>query len=493
MADSTTNIWIKLARSLKGLLGDDGAGAKAPAAGQPRPQAGEDRALHTVASQLEQMLARDPGLKAKLQIISLAEFHDWAGDKWPRLAAKVAMIVDQVIRHHLGRDNPFCQETEDSWVLAFPKLEGDAARQRTLVIVEELGRRLFGDVAPGAQRPMAVAAEVLVADAVSGEGALDLRMVRSAIEESRAFVPATVADSSNRWQSMGVAGLSAKEEAVWEVMEPTSGGGLRPPAFDPDMIGALPPGASLSLLWRPTWVASGEAISAYGARILRRDRDGADAMEGCRAYPPGDLKTALELDRFVVATAVRDIIAQSRQPASAGAAQPSVIVPLSWTSLASDQRGQVVVPFSDLAQDTRNSRLVVEIFGIPDGTTTPELEAVVSFVRSLCKAVLVRTRISARRSSLAAEIGVAMVGLDLSELRPDQRMEDDDLLAALHSVQEASVKDGIGCYLWSARHRRVVGDLVNTGFDMVNGPGLMKDIGRPAIVVPAPRTRFLAA
>ena len=50
---------------------------------------------------------------------------------------------------------------------------------------------------------------------------------------------------------------------------------------------------------------------------------------------------------------------------------------------------------------------------------------------------------------------------------------------------------GARCYLWGARRRRVVGGVVRNGFEMVNGPGLMRDVGAPAGVVSAPRRRFL--
>ncbi len=492
MAGSSSSIWLRLAQSLRTIWDEDDAAhpAKTTKAGSRSDKPKRAFSVESAADRLQQMLQRDPRLKAKLHIVSLVEFRDWVGDKWPRLAGKVALIVEQVIRRHVGQGNPFCQDGEDRWVIAFPELSPEEARERTLAVVEDLGRRLFGEQSGEGQRSMAVATEVSVADAVSAEGVLDVIHVDAAIRESRAFVSSgVVADSVNQWKPMERTEQSRREEPAWEVME---GQSAKAPAFDPDMAVPLPPAARLSLVWRPTWVASGEAISAYGARVIRIDHEGAEALEGCRAYPPGDVAAALRLDRFVTSSAVRDIVAAMRS-GDADRNQASVIIPLSWASLSSDQRGSVVIPFSELPQETRNTRLVVEVFGIPDGTTTPELESVVSFVRSLCREVLVRTRMSAKRSSLAAEIGVSMVGLDLSELRPDERMDDERLLETLSRVQEATAKDGIGCYLWSARHRRVVGGVVQSGFEMVNGPGLMKDIGRPAIVMPAPRARFIAA
>ena len=494
MGASSTSIWLRLAQSLRSIWDDEEisrtGNRSVTAPGQDdRPR--RAFSMETVASRLEQMLQRDPSLRAKLHVISLVEFRDWVGDKWPRLATKVGIIVEQVIRRHAGVGNPFCPDGEDRWIIAFPDLTADEARRRSQAIVEDLGRHLFGDQSGESQRPMAVAVEVFVEDAVSEDGELNSGRVGAAIEENRAFVsPPMVSESINRWKPVERSGQGQREEPVWEVIDgPKSNKGL---AFDPDVVAPLPSECRLSLVWRPTWVASGEAISAYGARVIRQDREGDEPMEGCRAYSAEDMKGALRLDRFVASMAVRDILAAARG-GDAAANQASVIVPFSWASLASDQRGSVVVPFSDLTQQIRNTRLVVEIFGVPDGTTTPELESVVSYVHSLCREVLVRTRMAAHRSSLAAEIGVSMVGLDLSELRPDERMDDEHLLETLGRVQEATARDGIGCYLWSARHRKVVGGVVQSGFDMVNGPGLMKDIGRPAIVLPAPRARFMAA
>ena len=493
MGASSTSIWLRLAQSLRSIWDEEEAARVTGSSAKASDQGNRPRRTFSVenaASRLEQLLQRDPSLRAKLHVISLVEFRDWVGDKWPRLSTKVGIIVEQVIRRHVGAGNPFCQDGEDRWVIAFPDLAPEEARRRSQAVVEDLGHHLFGDQSGDGQRAMAVAVEVFVEDAVSEDGELNGLRVTAAIEENRAFVASTmVSESINQWKPVERSAQSQREEPVWEVIDAPKS--AKASSFDPDVMAPLPSDSRLSLVWRPTWVASGEAISAYGARVIRQDHEGDEPLEGCRAYSADDVKGALRLDRFVASMAVRDILASARSGGEAN--QSSVIVPLSWSSLSSDQRGSVVVPFSELTQDIRNMRLVVEIFGIPDGTSTPELEAVVSYVRSLCREVLVRTRMSARRSSLAAEIGVSMVGLDLAELRPDERMDDEHLLETLGRVQEATARDGIGCYLWSARHRKVVGGVVQGGFEMVNGPGLMKDIGRPAIVLPAPRARFMAA
>jgi len=497
MAGSNSTLWLKLAQSIK-TLWDDGPlpePVKAVASGRRPPSRGP---VADTAQWLERLMLRDPTIRAKLHILSLVEFRESVGDKWPRLTDKVAIIVEQAIGRRIGRGNAFCRDAEDTWILAFPELSPDEARRNTLAIVHDIGHTLYGQQGGEPGGSVALAAEVPAGELVAEDGQVNGLRLRSAVDEARAIVsdpwddeggesdwlPPDDDDPMGQWTSLDRSGRNRRDPTAWEVMEP---GAAKPAVFDPYLIGPMPAGSHLSLMWRPTWVAAG-----YGARVVRQDGEGEKTVEGCRAYPMGDVPTALALDRFVVASAVRDILATARA-AGPGTAQVSVILPLSWDSLASDQRGSVVIPLSNLTQETRNSQLVIEIFNIPDGTSTPELEAVVSYVGTLCREVLVRTRITARRSSLAGEIGVSMVGLDLSELRPDQRMDDDDLLAVLDRVREATIRDGIGCYLWGARHRRVVGGLVQGGFEMVNGPGLMKDIGRPAMVLPAPRSRFTPA
>lgn len=505
MSASKDNIWVKLAQSLKILWDDERPAAASPAAGKvPRPTARSS--VDSAAEWLERMMARDPAIKAKLHVVSLVEYRESVGDKWARLADKVAIIVEQVVRRNIGKGNTFCRDGEDCWILAFPELTPDEARRRTMTVVEELGRFLYGHQNQGGpDRPVALAAEIPVAEAVGEDGELVELRIACAVAEARSYVssrglpylPATdtlpgsgAGDPLDGWAALDRGDDARRDTTRWETIEGT--GVKRPAAYlDPSIVGPIPAGASLSLLWRPTWVAMGEAISAYGARVVRRDRQDDEPLEGCRAYPDDDVATALTLDRFVVNSAVRDIRNAARN-AEEGAPQPSVILPLSWQSLSSDQRQSVVFALSDLTQEIRNTRLVIEIFHIPDGTTTPELEAVVSFVGGLCREVLVRTRLSAKRSSVAAEIGVSMVGLDLSEFRPEDKMDDERLLAVLARIQQETARDGIGCYLWSARRRKVIGGLVQGGFEMVNGPGLMKDIGRPAMVLPAPRARFAA-
>lgn len=273
-----------------------------------------------------------------------------------------------------------------------------------------------------------------------------------------------------------------RPEAEWEPI-------LRQHASaDPDEpwkgVGPIPSEAKLSLLWRPTWVAESQAIAAYCARVARVDHPGDPPLEGSMAYPDGDPVTAETIDRFVSAAAVRDLM---RSGPDGGCA----IIPLTWASLVGEHRAELAFPFADMSADMRRQRLKVEICRIPDHATAEEARVVVGGLRHLCGEVLLRLRLSSPLLRQVDELGEAKVGLDLSELRSDQRMADDRLLDVLDLLQVSTDRAGLGCYVWSARRRKVVGGVVGGGFHMVNGPGLMRDVAHPAMVVPAPRDRFV--
>lgn len=434
---------------------------------------------------VQDMLAADSGLGTRLHIISLADFREAVGAKWSRLADKVAMIADTLIRRHIGSGNVYSHEGDDTILLLFPTLPRDEARRRVATITRELGRHLLGDGVVGGERPLALMANVALSEVADGAGGVDGAAVRRAVRDAEAFVPhlavASAGSAEARWEPIEVVRSAGRGEPAWQPIR-QGRAASRDEAWNG--IGPMPPGALLSLLWRPTWVAKGEAISAYTARVVRVDREGEEPLEGGLAYPEADAGTALVLDRFVVGTAVRQL--------RAGINNASVIIPLSWSSLVSEDRMAVIAPFADLAAATRAARVRVEVFHIPDEVSAAEMETVVAAVRSLGCEALLRIRLSSTHGFDAAA-GAAMVGLDLSELAPSERMGDEALLQALESLKGDVGAAGKSCYLWSARRRRVVGRAVRNGFAMVNGPGLMKDVGRPVVVMPAPRDRFDAA
>lgn len=433
---------------------------------------------------LARLAAEPDGGAGRLRVVSLADFRAAVGDKWLRLADKVAIIAEAVIQRHIGSGNQFRRQGDDLWLLAFLMGDAETARTAAAQVAQDLSRHLLGDACIGGERPVAVVAHVAAACALDARGTLDHGAVRAAIDECRSLMEMR-GEAGPAWRPLVVPGGRRPAAPAWRALHWAHGGERVDEPWD--TVPPLPADAHLRLVWRPTWVAEGEAISAYSARIVRLDHAEAEPLEGPLAYPAADENSALRLDRFVTAAALADLAATQ-----AAGRQASVILPLSWSTLH-HHGAQLLQPFAELPEDTRRQRVRIEVFRLPDDASADELEAVVAFARKLCGDVLVRLRLGSPLIDRIGALGAGHVGLDLSELRPAERMGDELLLSTLAELQDNAVRAGAGCYLWSARRRRVVGGAVRNGFEMVNGPGLMRDIARPAAIVPAPRDRFTAA
>ncbi|MBC7951961.1 MAG: hypothetical protein H7Z12_09130 [Rhodospirillaceae bacterium] len=489
----------------------------------------------------KQMLTEDDGaFQVKLHVISLVEFREAVGDKWSRLADKVMMIAEGVINLHMGPGNMFGRQGTDFFVLLFRTVDNDEARRRALIIAQELGTRLVGDQFIGEEIPLALAAEVPLEDGLNEDGSINLDAVHKAVGEIRSMIAGQAkADAPAPRAWMNSAAAAKDDSAPRRHLLPSAPPprpkadkrppialaperAPKPPAKDPkwkplDAVqkvpvkdptwvildsGAtntlpaelhieepgpepLPADARLKLLWRPTWVAAGEAIGAYKARVQRVDTEGAVALEGYKAYARDDEPGTHTLDRFCIANAIRDF----RTSESAGNGS-TVIIPVHWTTLTAENRMEFLAPFADLTKQSRGARIIIELFGVPTDVKPMILGTVIQNAKGLCRDVALRTRLSSPRAAMAADCGAAMIGLDMSELALTERTDDDTLLDALKGFLATAGKARLGGYLWSVRRRKVLVGAVQSGFAMVNGSALMKDIPKPAKVLPAPKARF---
>lgn len=483
-----------------------------------------------------QMLREDDGkFGTKLQVISLVEFREAVGERWAKVSDKVMMIAEGVINMHIGPGNMFSRQGSDFFVLLFRTCANAEARRRALTIAQELGTRLVGDQFQGVERPLALAAELDMADALHSDGSLNLGALDAAVGEMRSLIAKTVSDKAARgWVPPATA--AAPEGGLRRHLMPSKPAAARPatpppgapiavtaerpraPIQDPGWkpmerkgipasvsawveqdrrsadplaaIGgpaAITPLSKLALLWRPTWVAAGETIGAYKAQIQRVDSPGQPALEGACAYPWTDDASANALDRFAIATATRDFRASE-----AAGNNSTAIVPIHWRTLSADNRMEFLAPFANLTQQSRAGRVVIDLFGLPEEVDAKRLADTIRAAKPLCREVMLRGRLSASRAKLAADCGAALVGVDLAELALGERTDDDHLIAALRAFLDGARRTGLGAYVWGTRRRKVVVAAVQAGFAMVNGAALMKDIAKPAKQLPAPKARFAA-
>ncbi|WP_239988703.1 hypothetical protein [Paramagnetospirillum kuznetsovii] len=485
---------------------------------------------------LEAMLSEDEArFQTKLQVISLVEFREAVGSKWHRLSEKVMMIAEGVINLHIGHGNVYGRRGQDLFVLLFRNVPDAEGRRRAVLIAQELGTRLVGAQFVGNERPLALAAELTIEVALAPHGVLNLDAIHDAIGEVRAIMApvtdragyrphlttAVEADAPIRHSMLPtplpeqqdlrahlhstklsardftprrsmLPGSSLTEKSApqmvaapsWTAVE-ISGGKPSGPRPGVDAAPPMPGDAALSLAWRPTWLAADETIGAYKAHVQRVDQPGETPWEGCRAYPSGGGEAALALDRFTIGAAVREL----RSPdASRSAAK--AILPIHWSSVTSPQRMSVLSPLADLSEDVRANRLIIDLFGTPDGVVDAQLSAALQSLRPLCREVSLRVRLSMPQAGRAALCGIRTIGVDLAELTEDERTDDANLLQSLRRLRQDAGAAGLSVYAWGIRRRTVVAGVVGGDFAMISGPGLMKDLPRPAKILPAPKSRI---
>lgn len=475
----------------------------------------------------EQLAKEEDGaFQIKLHIVSLVEFREAVGDKWSKLADKVMLIAEGVINMHLGAGNIFNRQGSDFFILLFRTCDNAEARRRAIIIAQELGTRLVGDQFIGIDVPLALAAEVSAEDGLNDDGSINLDAVHAAVGEMRAIIAQQAPQASpglRAWMRTAPAAerpaaddrppiqcapeaapkappqdpgwkkleleraAAAKQAPTWIALD-TGPERKVPPGLEhaPD-TGAqpLPGDARLSLVWRPTWVAAGETIGAYEARILRVDTPGTPPLEGTHAYARDDEPGANALDRFRIAGAIRDVSASE-----AAGHDSTAIIPVHWLTMTAENRMEFLAPFADISQAARGNRIVIELFAVPPDVKPMVLGAVIARARELCREVALRTRIHDPRAAMALDCGAAMIGIDMAELVTAERTGDDELLDALTAYRAEAAKARLGSYVWGVRRRKVIVGAVQAGFGMVNGPALMKDIPKPAKRLPAPKSRF---
>ena len=526
----------RLARPFSALGRLVGGSEETPDIALPRDAATDSIVEDSFSLALETMLIEDEGqFQTKLQVISLVEFREAVGDKWYRLSEKVMMIAEGVINMHIGAGNVYGRRGQDFFVLLFRNTAQAEGRRRAVQIAQELGTRLVGAQFIGAERPLALATEISLADAMGADGQLDLDAIQDAVGEMRAIIAPspqdrgyrphltklssdedlpilhstlppplpeqgdlrahlrpsklTTKDFVPRRSMLPSHGAAKTENAPQQVAPPTwkavsmAGplAGMEPGGFAPPMPGD----ARLSLSWRPCWMKVGEVIGGYEARVNRVDAPGATAYEGCRAYPGDGGETALTLDRFTIGATIREM-----RSAETATSRSAIILPLHWASASSPHRLSLLAPLGDLSEEVRSNRLIIDLFGVPDHAPDSQMAATIQALRPLCRDVMLRVRLATPRGPRAADCGATLIGIDLAELPAAERTDDDgllDMLAALHQSADSAM---LGVYAWGIRRRAVVAGAVHGGFAMINGPGLMKDLPRPAKVLPAPKSRL---
>ncbi|TAN71341.1 MAG: hypothetical protein EPN20_04735 [Magnetospirillum sp.] len=237
----------------------------------------------------------------------------------------------------------------------------------------------------------------------------------------------------------------------------------------------LRPESALTLVWTPTWVTGRRAIGAFHARIIRVDTENGPSLEGVDAYRGLAPIEVLTLDRFTATQAARELktLFLARQ-------KLGLTVPVHWMSLSPKWRDCIRIPFEDCPSEARRRFLKIEVFGLTPSIHPHILRTMFEPLEKIGCDIMARLPLSAV-GMIPALSHLRAVGVDLAELTEEERVGDDDLFARLETFRAAARQAKVASYVWGVRRRPLIAQLVAAGFSLVNGPGVMCDLGRPAL------------
>jgi hypothetical protein len=482
------------------------------------PEIQEDPATRFIRT-VQRMKQANPGFRDHLYIISMADFRAAVGEKWLRLASKVANLGENVVGRHVGRDGLFCQADDQTFIITLPKDTREKARGRMVLIAQDLSTYLIGDQVINGQRPMILAANIPFDKAVNQQGRFDVQALGEAVEESRSV--AIVADEKvaasqdaaptlaslevfrvgeppRASKAAAILGVDVDDEgaanpgeegwnalkhakrtgqtAEWQRIRARAAGGTT--FFPWDDAGPLTAATRISVVWRPTWMARSEAVGAYSARVLRFEGPDKPPSEGSHAYPQRSAMDGLNIDRVVIAQTVRQLQSGSSQSKAA-----VIIAPLCWMSVTTDHRRALLGPLGDVPKSVLRERLVVEVINLPDVPDRAQLTDMLAFMAHIGVNVMLRVRMVNALRVINAQLENAL-SIDLSELSPDERIGDAALLARIAELRVMAAQNGGGFAIWGIRRRNVIAASVKAGFSMLSGPGLMGDVNGVKAVIP---------
>ncbi|CAA7622673.1 conserved hypothetical protein [Candidatus Terasakiella magnetica] len=225
-------------------------------------------------------------------------------------------------------------------------------------------------------------------------------------------------------------------------------------------------------MWTPIWVANRRALGGFQARVIRM---GASAQGGVHAYACANPIETLTLDRFVATQAAHELTSLYF-----GQQHMGLTVPVHWMSLAPRWRDCIRLPFEECPDMARRKFLKIEVFGLTPTTPAFILKNLMDPLEKLGCDILARVPLDAPEmvSSLR---GIRGVGVDLAELGDQDRIGNEKLLDKLLRFRDAAFQANIACYVWSVRQRLLISRIVEAGFSLVSGPGMMCDLSQPAL------------
>lgn len=464
----STSLWKRVAGH---LVGGDRPSAKPPLPDKAPPAAPID--LLAFARRLKGALDQQGGVTAgTIQIINLDSVRQALGDRWPRLADRVAALADMVINRRTERHDMVTRLDGPLFLIVFTRLDAAGARTKCALIAEEIERHLLGWSADFKAVRVSAAVARLTAKEVTLER-LDVQdeVARALCQAAKAFppceqVPRPMADT----EKSAEATVRSDADRPWDIETPPASSAPACERFTDwyyeDRKVTI---SEVAFLYWPVWHVRRRAIGTFLCMpVVPMGRD--CLLVGSRTLADVSPQLVAEIDRLGLARVSEDI-----QALAANDHRALVSAPVHFETLATLRlRKDYLAVCANLPAVVRR-HLILELVGLPDGAPEGRVIELLNVVRPFCLAINVRIRLTEMRVTALVGARVHAVGVALDEEDGDEG----DLFRKMNDFTTLAEKADLKTYLHGTPSRSLSVAALCSGFDYVAGDGLATAVGTP--------------
>ncbi|WP_439817477.1 hypothetical protein [Zavarzinia sp. CC-PAN008] len=453
--------------SLKRWLGGRDSGPADTQAGPAgsAPGGGPTPDADLLAQQLRTLFRQRQSLVAgAVHLIGLASLRARTGDRWPKVADRVHLLVQQALQRHLGPQDVFFRYGDETYVVAFASLAKEPAQLLCAKVVSELQRALFGE---------ADMASIQITSAVVEEngqiGFEDVQMVdllnaavRSATGTEAAPRAGPAPPPEPAAPQLPIPGLAAPETP------PPPAGPSRFAEREVTWASIVPEGEP-EFRFRPVLDLGRGLMSAWIVQPERRLSHGLIQHDYDVLADPLDANEIGDLDCGSLIAGVTALDDAFRRHAPVG-----ITVPVHFETLASVARRRRYVDIARRIPSHLQKGLMFCLTNLPEGVPYVRLAEITVVLRPFARSILAVT--GWRRTDIAifAQAGIPIVGATAEPQRADDDILDDvrRLTAMVDRIGGQAFIDGVTSW-------RLLAALCDTPVRFVMGSRLGPSVAQP--------------
>lgn len=428
------------------------------------------------ANKVKQVLDRQGvATGGTIYVVDLNQFREQLGDKWPKLAGKVEMMVDAEIGRRLTPVDLYAKLGGSAFVIVFGSLTQNEAKLKCALIAEEVRKRLVG--VDSALEDVKVGSAVAHLDRKTWVEDIDLENLTRNMIQSQADEAVKAPRFRLRERSPRDTGQDFGTPAVqWRMRSKGPRGSS--PGPDPlpsdsesaDTVTSSLESTRIHFVYRPMWDVRREVLSTYFCRPVRLDSSSEGTIDD--DLPMGHtVAEVVDLDILTLQKVIGDLKALVEKNR-----RVLVGLPMRFRTLGAplSQQTKLVEVLHTIPDELRRL-LIVEIVEVPDGTPGTRLVDIVETIKPFTRAVYLQTNLGLRNFSRLGEMRIFAVGLDTHSLE----MDEDDCIEVLQEFAEAANALGLRTYIHGLRSLSLTAAAVCAGFDYVGGDTVASIIDAP--------------